>query len=105
MKTYNAKESEVDKKGVLIDAEGRVLGRLASLIAMRLRGKHKAIFTPNADTGDHVVVINAEKVRVTGRKDQQKVFYWHTGHPGGIKGRTIGEGLADRKSTRLNSSH
>src|SRR3546814_8954649 len=99
MKTYNSKESEVDKKWVLIDAEGLVLGRLASLIAMRLRGKHKAIFTPNADTGDHVVVINAEKVRVTGRKDQQKVFYWHTGHPGGIKGRT------DRKSTRLNSSH
>src|SRR3546814_17275410 len=71
MKTYNAKESEVDKKWVLIDAEGLVLGRLASLIAMRLRGKHKAIFTPNAATGDHVVVINAEKVRVTGRKDQQ----------------------------------
>ncbi|WP_298728267.1 50S ribosomal protein L13 [uncultured Ferrovibrio sp.] len=101
MKTYNAKESEVDKKWVLIDAEGLVLGRLASLIAMRLRGKHKAIFTPNADTGDHVVVINAEKVRVTGRKAQQKTFYWHTGYPGGIKGRTIGEGLNGRFPERV----
>lgn len=101
MKTYNAKESEVDKKWVLIDADGLVLGRLASLIAMRLRGKHKAIFTPNADTGDHVVVINAEKVRVTGRKEQQKMFYWHTGHPGGIKGRSIGESLSGRFPERV----
>lgn len=101
MKTYSAKESEVDKKWVLIDADGLVLGRLASLIAMRLRGKHKAIFTPNADTGDHVVVINAEKVRVTGRKEQQKTFYWHTGHPGGIKGRTIGESLNGRFPERV----
>jgi large subunit ribosomal protein L13 len=101
MKTYNAKESEVDKKWVLIDADGLVLGRLASLIAMRLRGKHKAIFTPNADTGDHVVVINAEKVRVTGRKEQQKMFYWHTGHPGGIKGRSVGESLSGRFPERV----
>ena len=101
MKTFTAKESQVDKKWVLIDAEGLVLGRLASLIAMRLRGKHKAIFTPNCDTGDHVVVINAEKVRVTGRKAAQETFYWHTGHPGGIKGRTIGEGLAGRFPERV----
>jgi large subunit ribosomal protein L13 len=101
MKTITAKESQVDKKWVLIDAEGLVLGRLASLIAMRLRGKHKAIFTPNCDTGDHVVVINAEKVRVTGRKAAQETFYWHTGHPGGIKGRTIGEGLAGRFPERV----
>src|SRR3546814_13289448 len=72
MKTYNAKESEVDKKWVLIDADGLVLGRLASLIAMRLRGKHRAIFTMHDDTGDHAVVINAEKLRVTGRKADRK---------------------------------
>ncbi|HLT76769.1 MAG TPA: 50S ribosomal protein L13 [Ferrovibrio sp.] len=101
MKTFTAKESEVDKKWVLIDADGLVLGRLASLIAMRLRGKHKAIFTPNCDTGDHVVVINAEKVRVTGRKEEQKTFYWHTGHPGGIKGRTVGERLSGRFPERV----
>jgi len=101
MKTFTAKESEVDKKWVLIDADGLVLGRLATLIAMRLRGKHKAIFTPNCDTGDHVVVINAEKVRVTGRKEEQKTFYWHTGHPGGIKGRTVGERLSGRFPERV----
>lgn len=101
MKTFTAKESQVDKKWVLIDADGLVLGRLATLIAMRLRGKHKAIFTPNCDTGDHVIVINAEKVRVTGRKAEQKTFYWHTGHPGGIKGRTIGEGLRGRFPERV----
>ena len=101
MKTFTAKESQVDKKWVLIDADGLVLGRLATLIAMRLRGKHKAIFTPNCDTGDHVIVINAEKVRVTGRKAEQKTFYWHTGHPGGIKGRTIGEGLNGRFPERV----
>ena len=82
MKTFTAKESQVDKKWVLIDAEGLVLGRLASLIAMRLRGKHKAIFTPNCDTGDHVVVINAEKVKLTGKKWEQKEYRWYTGYPG-----------------------
>lgn len=101
MKTFSAKESEVDKKWVLIDADGLVLGRLASLIAMRLRGKHKAIFTPHADTGDHVVVINAEKVRVTGRKADQKVFHWHTGYPGGIKGASIGQRLTGRYPERV----
>lgn len=101
MKTYSAKESEVDKKWVLIDADGLVLGRLASLIAMHLRGKHKAIFTPHADTGDHVVVINAEKVRVTGRKAQQAVFHWHTGYPGGIKGATVGARLSGAHPERV----
>ena len=101
MKTFTAKESEVDKKWVLIDADGLVLGRLATLIAMRLRGKHKAIFTPNCDTGDHVIVINAEKVRVTGRKAEQKTFYWHTGHPGGIKGETLGKRLEGRFPERV----
>lgn len=101
MKTFSAKESEVDKKWVLIDAEGLVLGRLASLIAKRLRGKHKAIFTPHVDTGDHVIVINAEKVRVTGRKAQQSVFHWHTGYPGGVKGATIGQRLEGRFPERV----
>ena len=88
MQTYSAKPSEVQKKWLLIDAEGVVLGRLASEIARLLRGKHKTMFTPHIDTGDHVVVINAEKVRLTGRKRQQKVYHRHTGFPGGIKSPT-----------------
>ncbi len=91
MKTYSAKPSEVEKKWLLIDAEGVTLGRLASLIAMRLRGKHKPMYTAHIDCGDNVIVINAEKVRLTGKKAKFDVFYWHTGFPGGIKGRTKGE--------------
>ncbi|MBN8532148.1 MAG: 50S ribosomal protein L13 [Alphaproteobacteria bacterium] len=91
MKTYSAKPSEVEKKWWLIDAEGLVLGRLAVEIADILRGKHKPIFTPHIDTGDHVVVINADKVVLTGRKLEQKKYYWHTGYPGGIKERTAGK--------------
>jgi len=83
--TAAAKPAEVEKKWLLIDAEGLVVGRLASLIANRLRGKHKPSFTPHVDCGDNVIVINAEKVRFTGRKAQQKIYYRHTGHPGGIK--------------------
>ena len=74
---------------MVIDADGLVLGRLAALVANRLRGKHKPQFTPHVDCGDHVVIVNAEKVRVTGNKAEQSVFYWHTGYPGGIKGRTV----------------
>jgi large subunit ribosomal protein L13 len=92
MKTYVAKPSEIgkewDKKWWLIDAEGLVVGRLASIIAKILRGKHKTIFTPNMDCGDHVVVINAEKVKFTGKKYAEKLYHWHTGYPGGIKDRT-----------------
>jgi large subunit ribosomal protein L13 len=88
MKTFVAKPAEVEKKWVLIDAKGLVVGRLASLVAMRLRGKHKPIFTPHVDCGDHVIIINAEKVVLTGRKRDQKVYYHHTGYPGGIKERT-----------------
>jgi len=91
MKTYSAKPSEVEKKWLLIDADGLTLGRLASLIAMRLRGKHKAMYTPHIDCGDNVVVINAEKVRITGKKKQFDIFYWHTGYAGGIKGRSKGQ--------------
>jgi large subunit ribosomal protein L13 len=91
MKTYSARPADVVKKWVLIDAEGLVLGRLATVIATRLRGKHRPTFTPHVDTGDNIIVINADKVVVTGRKLDQKVFYWHTNHPGGIKGRTMGQ--------------
>src|SRR6056297_314871 len=87
MKTFSAKPADIDKKWILIDAEGVVLGRLASIIATRLRGKHKPSFTPNMDVGDNVIVINADKVQLTGRKREEN-FYWHTGHPGGIKSRT-----------------
>jgi len=96
MKTYSAKPADVERKWFVIDAEGVVLGRLASRVANVLRGKHKAIYTPHIDTGDHVIVINAEKVRLTGKKLQQKRFYWHTGHPGGIKDRTLGQILGGR---------
>ena len=88
MKTYSAKPAEVEKKGVVIDAKGLVVGRLASLIALRLRGKHLPIFTPHVDCGDNVIVINAEKVAFTGRKRDQKEYYHHTGYPGGIKERS-----------------
>jgi large subunit ribosomal protein L13 len=87
MATYSAKPAEVERAWILIDADGLVLGRLAAFVANRLRGKHKAMFTPHIDTGDHVVVINAEKVALTGRKRTQKVYYHHTGYPGGIKER------------------
>ncbi|WP_107713244.1 50S ribosomal protein L13 [Oceanicaulis sp.] len=85
MKTFTAKPADVEKKWVVIDAEGAVVGRLAAYIATRLRGKHRPDYTPHVDTGDHVVVINADKVVFTGRKFQDKRYYRHTGHPGGIK--------------------
>ena len=101
MKTYQARPSDIEKKWVVIDADGVVLGRLASIIAMRLRGKHKTSFTPHMDCGDHVVVINAEKVRVTGNKRADKKFYWHTGYPGGVKERTVGHTLAGKYPERV----
>lgn len=88
MKTYTAKPADIDKKWILIDAEGVVLGRLASIVAQRLRGKHKPSFTPHMDMGDNVVVINADKIQMTGDKRDGKLYYWHTGYPGGIKSRT-----------------
>jgi len=88
MKTYSATPSDVDRKWYIIDAEDVVLGRMASIIAMMLRGKHKPMFTPNIDCGDYIVVINAEKVLLTGNKRANKTYYWHTGYPGGIKSRT-----------------
>ncbi len=101
MKTYSAKPSEVDKKWLLIDAEGLVLGRLAAVIATRLRGKHKPMYTPHIDTGDNVVVINADKVLLKGKKRTDKTYYWHTGHPGGIKSRTADKILDGKYPTRV----
>ena len=88
MKSYSAKPAEVDKKWVMIDADGLIVGRLATIVAMRLRGKHKPTFTPHVDCGDNVIVVNAAKVVLTGRKVEQKVYYKHTGYIGGIKERT-----------------
>ncbi|MDJ0684866.1 MAG: 50S ribosomal protein L13 [Alphaproteobacteria bacterium] len=101
MKTYSMKPSEVDKKWILIDAEGMVLGRMASEIAKILRGKHKPGYTPHIDCGDNVIVVNAEKVKLTGRKLTDKRFYWHTGYPGGIKDRTMGQILSGKHPERV----
>ena len=101
MKTYSAKPGEVAKKWVLIDAEGLVVGRLASIIAMRLRGKHRATFTPHIDTGDNIIVINAAKVVFTGKKREDKIYYRHTGHPGGIKELTPRRILEGRHPERV----
>ena len=88
MKTFSAKPAEVEKKWVVIDGTGLVVGRLATIVAMRLRGKHKATYTPHVDDGDNVIIVNAEKVVLTGRKLNDKVYYHHTGFIGGIKERT-----------------
>jgi large subunit ribosomal protein L13 len=101
MSTYSAKPAEVEKKWVLIDGEGLVVGRLATLVAMRLRGKHKPTYTPHVDCGDNVVIVNADKVVLTGRKVQQKVYYHHTGFIGGIKERTAGAILSGRFPQRV----
>jgi large subunit ribosomal protein L13 len=101
MKTYSAKPAEVEKKWLLIDADGLVLGRLASQVAKILRGKHKPTFTPHVDCGDNVVIVNAEKVRLTGDKLTKKTYYWHTGYPGGIKERTADKVLAGRHPERV----
>ena len=98
--TAARKPADVEKKWIVIDAEDAVLGRLATFIAMRLRGKHKPDFTPHADTGDHVIVINADKIHLTGKKENE-IFYWHTGHPGGVKQRTLGQILHGKYPERL----
>ena len=101
MTTYTAKPANIEKKWVLIDAEGLVVGRLATVIAMRLRGKHKATYTPHMDDGDNVVVINADKVVLTGRKYTDKTYYWHTGYIGGIKERKARQILEGRFPERV----
>lgn len=93
MKTYSATPKDIERGWFLIDADGLVLGRLAALVADRLRGKHKPMYSPNLDCGDHVVVVNAEKVALTGNKREAKTYYWHTGYPGGIKQRTAAKTL------------
>jgi large subunit ribosomal protein L13 len=94
MKTYTPKPADIQRRWWVVDAEGQILGRLASAVATRLRGKDKPIFAPHADTGDFVIVINAEKVRVTGRKLEQKKYYRHSGYPGGFRETTLAEMLA-----------
>ncbi|MCL4152060.1 UNVERIFIED_CONTAM: hypothetical protein GTU68_025536 [Idotea baltica] len=101
MKTYSAKASEIEKNWILIDAEDLVVGRLASLVATRLRGKHKVTYTPHMDCGDHVIIVNAAKVALTGKKYEDKVYYWHTGYPGGIKQRTARELIEGRFPERV----
>ncbi|PCI04727.1 MAG: 50S ribosomal protein L13 [Hyphomicrobiales bacterium] len=88
MKTFSQKPAEVVKKWFIVDAEDVVLGRMASIVASRLRGKHKPTFTPHVDDGDNIIIINAGKVKLTGKKYTDKTYYWHTGYPGGIKERT-----------------
>jgi large subunit ribosomal protein L13 len=99
--TASLKPADVEKKWIVIDAQDAIVGRLATFIAMRLRGKHRPDYTPNVDCGDNVVVINAEKVKFTGRKLEQKTYYWHTGYPGGIKERTAGKILGGRFPERI----
>jgi large subunit ribosomal protein L13 len=99
--TLSLKPAEVRKDWVLIDAEGVVLGRLAAIVAIRLRGKHKPQYTPHVDCGDNVVVVNAARVRLTGNKADQSMFYYHTGYPGGIKGRSLRQRLDSRYPERV----
>ncbi|MEE9140041.1 MAG: 50S ribosomal protein L13 [Alphaproteobacteria bacterium] len=101
MKTHSVKPSEVDKKWYVVDADGVVLGRLAAVVASRLRGKHKPDFTPHVDCGDNIIIINAEKVRLTGKKLTDKVYHRYTGYPGGIRSRTAGEILEGGQPEQL----
>jgi len=101
MKTFVLKPADVEKDWTLIDAKGLIVGRLASIIAMRLRGKHKPTYTPHVDSGDNIVVINADKVVFTGKKMTDKKFYWHTGYPGGIKERTMEKILGGKFPERV----
>lgn len=101
MRTRSVRPGDVQAEWVVIDAEGVVLGRLAALVASRLRGKHRPYVTPHVDCGDHVVVINAEKIRLTGRKREQKTYYWHTGYPGGIRSRRAGQILEGAHPERV----
>ena len=101
MKTYSAKAAEIEKKWYVVDADGLVLGRLASQVAKILRGKHKPTYTPHMDCGDNVIVVNAAKIAMTGKKRADKTYYWHTGYAGGIKERTAGQILDGRFPERV----
>jgi large subunit ribosomal protein L13 len=96
IRTYSAKEADIKRKWYVVDAEGKTLGRLATQVAIVLRGKHKPTFTPHVDTGDHVIVVNAEKIHLTGDKVRQKTYYRHSGYPGGLKSETVKD-LLERK--------
>jgi large subunit ribosomal protein L13 len=100
MKTYSAKPKEIEQRWYLVDAEGQTLGRLATRIADTLRGKRKAVYTPHIDTGDFVVVVNAEKIAVTGKKREEKIYYRHSGYPGGLRQRTFAEEI-ERRPTEV----
>jgi len=100
MKTYNAKPGEIEREWLIVDAEGKTLGRLATQIAERLRGKGKTVYTPHVDTGDFVVVVNAEKIAVTGNKLDEKMYYRHSGYPGGLRERTLRQQL-ERQPTEV----
>lgn len=100
MKTYSAKPKEIEQRWYLVDAEGQTLGRLATRIADTLRGKRKAVYTPHIDTGDFVVVVNAEKIAVTGKKREEKIYYRHSGYPGGLRERTFAEEI-ERRPTEV----
>lgn len=95
-KTISAKKEDVKREWYVIDAEGKALGRLASRVAVVLRGKHKTIFTPHVDTGDFVIVINADKIKVTGNKKEDKMYYHHTGYPDGLKSKSLGKFLEEK---------
>ena len=101
MRTYSAKPADIQRKWYLVDAEGKTLGRLATRVASVLRGKHKPIFTPHVDTGDHVVIVNAEKIHLTGDKVRRKTYYRHSGYPGGLKAETVEEVLRKKPSAVL----
>lgn len=101
MKTYSAKPSDIEKAWIVIDADGVVLGRLASVVATRLRGKHKPQFTPHMDTGDNIIIVNADKVQLTGRKRTTKTYYRHTGYPGGIRSTTADKVLEGKHPERV----
>ncbi len=101
MKTYSARPADIEKQWILIDAEEVVLGRLAVQVANLLRGKHKTTYTPHMDCGDNVIVINAGKIKLTGKKLSDKIYYWHTGYPGGIKQRTAGQILEGKQPDRV----
>ena len=101
MNTYSAKPSEIERKWCVVDAEGLVLGRMASIISMRLRGKHKPTYTPHMDCGDHIIVINADKIQLTGRKRTDKIYHRHTGYPGGIKSLNAGQILEGSHPERI----
>jgi len=99
--SFSLRHQDVKKQWVVVDADGAILGRLAAAVATMLRGKHRPTFTPSVDCGDNVIVINADKVKMTGRKAEEKEFHWHTGHPGGIKTRTRAQILAGAHPERV----